>query len=56
MKNCTDQFGIEITTRKNRSSANQVTNIKMMFLNHLLCYEEGSFEKPVAVTEEDFNV
>lgn len=35
---------------------NQVTYIKRMVLNHLLCYREESLEKPVVVTEEDFNI
>lgn len=45
-----------MSTRKNKSSPNQVRHIKIMFLNHLLCDQEESLEKPVAVTEEDFNV
>lgn len=43
-----------MATRKKKSSANQVTNTKIIVLYHWLCYEEQSFKKPVAVTE-DFN-
>lgn len=30
--------------------------MKRMVLSHLLCYHEESLEKPVVVTEEDFNI
>lgn len=30
--------------------------MKRMVLSHLLCYHEESLEKPVVVTEENFNI
>lgn len=48
IRNCSESSDIEKSIGKNKSSANQERHMKILFLNHLLCYHK----KPVVVTEE----